>query len=305
MKPQYLLKKKKLFCPNCYPSTGQPVNKKEFLERLNKKYPYIKMIGEYTNITTKTYFKCTKCNYGKNFEWYIQPIELLGLKNKKYCPHCNNIFQTDKWMIPYFINEDDCFKYKHNSSKKVLMQCLDCGDVTYKKIYDVYRGGYNCKICGNKTSYGERVLNCVLKQLGIEYIHQLSRKHFQWCDNYYYDFCIIKYKIIIEIDGKQHRQEKQKRIDRIKESIAKENGYTIIRIKYEETDFDYIKNNIINSDLSKILFFDKVDWESCRRIADSGIIKKVCEYYASNPLKKIREIAEEFEISRGTISHYL
>ena len=67
-----------------------------------------------------------------------------------------------------------------------------------------------------------------------------------------YDYCIEEYKIIIELDGKQHFEqvsnwsspEEQFENDKYKEKCANDNGYSIIRLLQED------------------VFNDKYDWKT-------------------------------------------
>ncbi|TRZ78510.1 endonuclease domain-containing protein [bacterium] len=52
--------------------------------------------------------------------------------------------------------------------------------------------------------------------------------------NFIPDFCCIKEKLIIEVDGDIHDNEENKEYDKIREDILKENGYKIIRFRNEE-----------------------------------------------------------------------
>ncbi|MEN6293891.1 MAG: DUF559 domain-containing protein [Methanobacterium sp.] len=60
-------------------------------------------------------------------------------------------------------------------------------------------------------------------------------KHF-WNDeekkNYFVDFCFEELKLIIELDGTQHR--KTIELDRIRDDWLTRKGYVVIRISYEE-----------------------------------------------------------------------
>ena len=66
---------------------------------------------------------------------------------------------------------------------------------------------------------------------------------------------------IIEVDGGFHKRVHNKSkltlndikyIDSMKDKLAVDNGYKLIRIAAYESDMDYMKNSIINSTLSKI-----------------------------------------------------
>ena len=58
-------------------------------------------------------------------------------------------------------------------------------------------------------------------------------------DTYLYDFLLTDYKIIIEIDGKQHETELFNGVpcvnnDLLKDNLALKNGYKIYRISYKD-----------------------------------------------------------------------
>ncbi len=69
--------------------------------------------------------------------------------------------------------------------------------------------------------------------------------------NYIPDFCCIKEKLIIEVDGDIHDNEENKKDDKIRENILRERGYRIIRFKNEEII------NSIEDVLEKIKKFSK------------------------------------------------
>jgi very-short-patch-repair endonuclease len=71
----------------------------------------------------------------------------------------------------------------------------------------------------------------------------------EWCKKLKhlpFDFCIPEYKIIIELDGRQHFQqvrnwsspEEQFENDKFKEKCANNNGYSVIRLLQEDVFHD-------------------------------------------------------------------
>jgi len=64
---------------------------------------------------------------------------------------------------------------------------------------------------------------------------------FAWAQNKKYDFLLNDYNLIIELDGRQHFKqvsnwispEKNKTNDELKNKLANDNGYTVIRICQE------------------------------------------------------------------------
>jgi very-short-patch-repair endonuclease len=98
-------------------------------------------------------------------------------------------------------------------------------------------------MCRNKT---EAKLNAFLNGIFGTVIYQLK---VDWCKNFQtnryfpFDFCLILYKIIIELDGRQHFQDMEywyssaddvQDRDKYKMRMAKENGYSVIRISQED-----------------------------------------------------------------------
>lgn len=120
-----------------------------------------------------------------------------------------------------------------------------------------------CPYCKNKTEL--KLLNW-LKEKQFKIKKQVI---FEWAKNKRYDFLLEDYKIIIELDGRQHFKqvsnwgspEHNKKNDELKNKLANENGYKIIRIcqeivfyekeAWENKLFNMI-NNLINSNVISI-----------------------------------------------------
>ena len=92
----------------------------------------------------------------------------------------------------------------------------------------------------------ELLTEIALNELEINYECQIS---FPWCmigyRNYRYDFCLPDYKMLIEVDGEQHKKsieyfggeeglKIQQERDANKERLALENGYRIFHISFEQ-----------------------------------------------------------------------
>lgn len=67
-------------CPKC--GKRAKITPKEFIDRINKHFSHIEVIGEYIDSQTKIMFKCKKC--GK--DWMAKPNNIL---NGKGCPYCH------------------------------------------------------------------------------------------------------------------------------------------------------------------------------------------------------------------------
>ena len=122
---------------------------------------------------------------------------------------------------------------------------------TYYKEHEFFASKAGRKISGPQFKLFKTVREAFHLQTFQEVIFKFSgRKR--------YDIVVPKLKLIVEADGEQHFKhikffaktkadwEKQKESDKIKEKMAKENGYTVVRFSYKESiEQEYIKNKIL------------------------------------------------------------
>ena len=136
--------------------------------------------------------------------------------------------------------------------------------------------GFSCPRCSDKISYPNKFLRAFLEQLPVENIQfEYSPK---WARPYRYDgYCEYKdLKIIIEMDGGlghgNHKYKSSeidiggKQRDLIKDQLAEINGITLVRIDCINSNFEYIKTNILTSLLNNIFDLNQIDWEICEKI---------------------------------------
>ena len=99
-------------------------------------------------------------------------------------------------------------------------------------------------------------------------------------------------------------KEESQYIDDMKDKLAKQNGYEVIRIYYND-DFK-IKDNLLKSDIVKIINLNNIDWEECERFALSNRVIEICKYWND---KKENETTSDleliFKINKTTIIKYL
>ena len=111
----------------------------------------------------------------------------------------------------------------------------------------------------------EVLAEITLMNIGIEYESQVS---FEWCrigyKNFAYDFSLPKYKLLIEVDGKQHRApigffggkkalDNQKTRDTEKDRLAIEHDYCVLHIPdYQIYEFE----EILTKKLKEIIIDD-------------------------------------------------
>lgn len=262
--------------------------------------------------------RCNKCGY----EIWLSERVLIGNKGCSCCQNrtvvkgINDIATTDPWMVKYFVNPEDAYKYVSKSSKRIKMKCPNCGRIKEKEIIiqDLYRNKKIGCICNDKISYSEKFIYNVLSQLNINFITQFNKSNANWCDKYRYDFYIPDKNIIIETHGLQHYvnscwmpKKEQQKIDNIKRKLALNNNIKeYIQLDCSESDIKYITISLKYSKLSKYYDLSNVNWKNADEFATSNFVKKVCEYYEDNKNKMFsKDIAEKLNINITTLIKYL
>lgn len=229
---------------------------------------------------------------------------------KKIVKGINDISTTASWMSELIIDKNYIFENAKYSKTKTEFKCPDCGRVHIKTPSQVYSNrGLSCT-CHDWISFPNKVLYYILESLDLDF--ELE-KSFDWSDGRIYD-AFIKYndyKIIVEMNGKQHYEKvglhKLKRSlseellnDDYKERLAKNNDIDFYyRINCSVSEIDFVKDNIISSGLFDILNvpYDAIDWNECEKFTVSNLYKSICEYHNDNPLKCRKEVAEHFHVS--------
>jgi hypothetical protein len=101
-------------------------------------------------------------------------------------------------------------------------------------------------------------------------------------------------------------KEESQFIDNQKEELANKHNIKVIRINCEISDLEYIKNNIMQSELSNIFKFkeNNIDWLKCHEYACSSLVKMACDLWNKGTYDTLL-IAKNIGISRKTIIDYL
>lgn len=285
-------------------------------------------------------YRCNKCGFKcdkfystkqecyKN-ELYISEYNLLDGIGCACCRDnpqivvegINDIPTTAPWMVKFFQGGyDEAKKYTCNSGRKIYPICPDCGNIRDKlvKIYHIYSNHSIGCVCGDGKKYPEKFMYSVLKQLNIEFKTQYSPK---WAGKKAYDFYfkLNNKEYIIEMDGSFHyvnnsmngqTKEKSQRKDEIKNKLAEEHDIKVIRINcnYEnDNKMEYIKYNILKSELNDIFNFKNINWIQCDKFSISSNLKKqVCDYWDSRKESETtKDLANRFSLGRNTIISYL
>lgn len=266
-------------------------------------------------------YKCEICGYSEGWK------EETKITNRG-CPCCsghiavngiNSVGDKRPDLLKYFVNKQDAFEHTVGSKFIAELKCPICKSINTMDIYTFTRQGFSCSKCGDYISYPEKFIMSFLEQAKVTYIYQLSKKIFQWCDKYKYDFYVQNENCIIEVNGSQHYDkcftnknamtlEEVQINDSIKEKIALKNGINnYITIDCRKSDLKTIKQGIINSNICNILKIDinHIDFNKCALDANRNIMKEVCDFYNEHKDMTPPNIAPYFRIDRVTVLEYL
>ncbi|MDY4145075.1 MAG: hypothetical protein SOY54_02470 [Bacilli bacterium] len=226
----------------------------------------------------------------------------------------NRIDKSAPWMMQYFVNTEDVYKYTYGSNHKSLMRCPRCGYERIRSIHLLHEKGFACPKCSDGISYPNKFMFNMLEQLKISFLYEVSKTHlgFEWVDKYKYDFyfeTIDGQKYFIEMDGHFHEVfEETKQRDDIKDRLAQQHNIQVIRIpcNYNKNRFNFIKNSILNSILPHILKFTEsdIDWYQCDKESNSSLLIEACNLWTSGTHSAL-EISHKLHVCRCTISTYL
>lgn len=235
----------------------------------------------------------------------------------------NDIATTHPYLIKYFANIEDSYKYLYGSSEKILVKCIDCGNEKEIAINKLISKGFSCPKCGDNIPYGEKIMFNVLEQLGLEFQTQLNKTTFNWCEDYKYDFYfkLNGEDILTETHGNQHYEksfstidgaktlEEEIKNDKVKKELAlsnsiKEENYIVINCK--ESTLKWIKQHILeDKTLNKLFDLRKIDWLKAEEFALSSRVREVCDLWNVNANITTTKISELTKLSSDTVRVYL
>ena len=225
----------------------------------------------------------------------------------------DKIVDTAPWMIEYMCNKKDAKKYSKQSNQYIKAKCPNCGYIKDISISNLYQYGFSCPNCSDGISYPNKFMFNLLRQLNIRFKNEITKKDkgFDWIGNYRYDFYFENNnkKYFVEMDGGYHIYDDVKIIDEIKDRLAQEHGINIIRINcmyHSLNRLNYIKENILLSELPKVLNFNEndVDWAKCHSYGISSLVIQTCKLW-NNGVRNVNKISQIMSLSRLTIKRYL
>lgn len=292
------------------------LSKEEFLSKENKLQDGIEMIGEYIDTRTSIEFKCRIGHV-----WFGIPFNVY--MHGTGCPYCtgvsvlvgfNDLATVRPDVAKMLKNKDDGNQFTYGSNEYVEFICPNCGSVVKACIKHVCRRGLSCPHCADGVSYPNKFGRAFLYQLPIlNYEPEYSP---EWLKPYsydnYFEFNGIKY--VLEMDGglghghKEYKSNKKDTIgaerDRIKDSLADKHNIVVIRVDCLESDMNYIKNSILQSQLSNVFDLSRIDWLKCEEAAQNSLVKASCELYMSG-IQRTEDIGKMLHIDKTTVRRYL
>ena len=127
------------------------------------------------------------------------------------------------------------------------------------------------------------------------------------------------YNCIIETHGSQHYKqstrgrslEEEQENDKYKKDLALDNNIECyITLDCSKSELEYIKNSLLNSELSDLFDLSKIDWFKCEEYALKNIVLEICSYWREhNEINDedltTTDISRIFNLSVTTIQRYL
>lgn len=259
-----------------------------------------------------------QCSSDNNHIW---DTSINNRHNGTGCPYCNknnpktlkgynDLWTTHPHVAKLLIDKEIGYKFSYgNSHMKVKWKCESCTHINTNTINEICNN-LKCKKCSDTLSLGEKIIYSLLDNKNIEFTHEVS---FKWSNNKRYDFYLSKHNTIIEVHGEQHyvqtnrkntrTLEEEQDNDKHKYETAMQNGienYIVIDARY--SDFEFIINKILNSDLTSLITINRKEIE---QLDISYNLLTVKTWGLWNDGLGVMEISRQLKISKSTIKRYL
>lgn len=279
--------------------------------------------------TKKVWLYCLEKDYHNDEGGYeITCNNFYGGKRCGYCGNNHKVHRLDSlaYLYPQIaemivadernnLTMEDLYVVTPRSTKKFYFKCSECGKSSSRKISVDVAVGYkfSCEYCSDGFSIPEKFMINILKQLNVEFITQLTKANFKWCQNYRYDFYIPSLNMIIETHGLQHYNggfdtwngftlEEEQLNDRLKKELALKNGIeNYIEIDCRKSEFIWLKENAIK-ELDEYFNLLNIDWNLIWNNSLKSLVWKVKELTEKGYSGS--QIADELKIDLHTVCRY-
>ena len=220
----------------------------------------------YTNIPSNSVKNCNFRNILKS-EFIINKIIETGYEID-YDKNIKELGYSKEYINNILTGSDIKLYFKCKSCKQTIDKPL--------RFTDIVKRNRKCSFCNDKMVFPEKMMINILRYKNIKFKKEFNKKDYKWCDKYKYDFYfeLDGEKYIIETNGLQHygkgfnnlggrTLEEEQQNDKFKKELALNNGIkeeNYIVIDCRKSEFEFIKNNIINSRLNNIFDLSDADW---------------------------------------------
>ena len=238
----------------------------------------------------------------------------------------NVLYYTHPHLVKLLKNKDDAFMHSYGTKEKLTFVCEVCKNEYFTTPCLLSNAKTNlCPYCSDGISYNNKFMANLLETLEIEFQAEYFDK--KWCYINYknakrkvrYDFLIEDLNLIIEMDGAWHthdnhlsqmKKEESILIDSLKEELAINKGYTIVRIDCDTYKYSYVKMNEtikaqVIEKLSTYFDFSNVDWESVDEKSHQSEYKKIWDLInngVTSPLEIKTRVGKSISFVRGAIT---
>ena len=294
------------------------VTNEQLIERFEALNPNLHVIGEIgasRNSDISIYCDVCKGTFERKRYSVLRsvPVGCSICKSTIVYKGINDVATTHPHLTKYFSNIEDAYTNSKGSHTIVTIKCPYCSHEQPMQVKNLVNQGFKCHVCDSGISFPNRIARNLLKCLPIE--NWVCEYRPEWSngkayDNYF-EYQDIKY--ILEMDGglghgnkdfKHFVDMKGLINDNYKDNMAKLHDIVMIRIDCKKSNFNYIKNNILESSLADIFDLSKIDWNKCYLESTDNLTVKICEYYCDTKASH-KEIEEKFHVGYTTTSKAL
>ena len=272
--------------------------------------------------------KCVRDGYIRGIEQYKLNKGIHGCAvcdNKLVVKGINDIATTRPDLVMYIYDKSIAHRITRASDKKIELECPICHTRKIGKVKDIAKSGFSCPKCSDGRTIPNKLMYLILEKNKIEFECEVK---FDWCrfpvykkkNMTYgiYDFVIENKKIIIEMDGglghgKKLHSRSAKTIeetlyrDKMKDKLACEHGYKVIRIDCDYTEdnkLDYLRNSIFRSEISSYIDVEKIDIKALFDEANNtSLVKEASILW--NQQMSLGEISYKIKYGKATVRKYL
>lgn len=262
----------------------------------------------------KVYWYCDECKDSyPQLTHYKVSSSGCAICAGRYVTLKNAIVTTNHTVAKMMLNSEDMYKYTKNSHKKVDWKCPHCGEIIEnKQIKSISTQGLSCPNCSKGYSYPERMMRNILKNMDVLF---KTQKSFKWSKNRKYDFYFIynNESVIVETHGGQHYNggfktlggrsaEEEKVNDKYKYDLAIQNGIkpeNYIIIDCRKSEFEFIKNNILNSRLKEVFDLSEIDWREIDKVTSTSTSVEILKLFKND--MSVDEIVESIKMQKSYV----